>query len=84
MEIGESGVSGVSVARRVNKESNPGNENAITHLQSMAGRNVKDIQVRSECAMKMFHVQVLQLVFCKGNSPALLIVFFFFIRVQLF
>lgn len=57
MEIGESGVSGVSVARRVNKESNPGNENAITHLQSMAGRNVKDIQVRSECAMKMFHVQ---------------------------
>jgi len=56
--IGESGAHGAHAARPVNKENNQENENVTHLLHSMVERNVKEIQIKSKSAMKMFHVQV--------------------------
>ena len=58
-----SGVNGALVPRHASKESSHGNENATRQLLNTVARNAKEAQVNIKLAMKMFLVQVFQVVY---------------------
>ena len=58
---------GAPARKRVNKESNQGNERAMTLLHCMVARNAKEIRARIKFAMTMSHAQVRR-IFCQIRS----------------
>ena len=58
---------GAPARRRVNRESNQGNERAMPLLHCMVERNAKETQARIKFAMTMSHAQVRR-IFCQIRS----------------